>query len=360
MDNTQHSSHTIKERINTRDSNIELLRIVAILLILVVHATVFSQGIPKWESFTENTPHSIWIVVCQSLSIVGVNLFVLISGWFGIKPRLKGFFNFVFQCVFYSSLIYAIFLLSGQTTLTVVGLGEVFYATHAHWFIKAYIGLYILSPVLNLFVEHSSKRLFEIVLITFFLFQSTYGWIGGAYFYSEGYSTHSFIGLYLLARYIRIYTPRFSQFPKSIDLLTYFGVSLFTSATIVAMPIFGQGGKFSNVAEFLYDQQWYYLFGYLSPNVVVASLSLFLFFSKLEIKSRLINWSAASSFAAYLTHANTNFSSLYAATVVYFYATYSLPVAILYTGLMILGIYLASTLIDQIRIVAWNYISKRV
>lgn len=241
MDNTQHSSHTIKERITTRDSNMELLRIVATLLILVVHANYFSQGSPQWECFTQNTYYSIWMVLCQSLSIVCVNLFVLISGWFGIKPRLKGFFNFIFQCLFYSTAIYITALLCGFSDLTFKGIAQVLYATKLGWFIKAYIGLYILSPVLNLFIEHSSKRVYEIVLIVFFIFQSTYGWLGNAYFFNEGYSTHSFIGLYLLARYIRIYKPRFSQLPKSIDLLTYIGISLIVTTLIVSLPIIGEG-----------------------------------------------------------------------------------------------------------------------
>lgn len=288
MDNTQHSSHTIKERITTRDSNMELLRIVATLLILVVHANYFSQGSPQWECFTQNTYYSIWMVLCQSLSIVCVNLFVLISGWFGIKPRLKGFFNFIFQCLFYSTAIYITALLCEFSDLTIKGIAQVLYATKLGWFIKAYIGLYILSPVLNLFIEHSSKRVYEIVLIVFFIFQSTYGWLGNAYFFNEGYSTHSFIGLYLLARYIRIYKPRFSQLPKSIDLLTYIGISLIVTTLIVSLPIIGEGwGNLARVAKAIYNRH-HYLFDYLAPTVIISSVALLLFFSKLNIQSKLI------------------------------------------------------------------------
>lgn len=184
--------------------------------------------------------------------------------------------------------------------------------------------------------------------------------MGNAYFFNEGYSTHSFIGLYLLARYIRIYKPRFSQLPKRIDILTYIGISLIVTTLIVSLPIIGEGwGNSARVAEAIYNRH-HYLFDYLAPTVIISSVALLLFFSKLNIQSKLINWSAASSFSAYLTHANPNITPYYTTAVLYFYATYSLPVAILYTGLMILGIYLASTLIDQIRIVAWNYISRRV
>ena len=36
----------------------------------------------------------------ESLAIVCVNVFVLISGWFGIRPKWKSVTNFLFQVFF--------------------------------------------------------------------------------------------------------------------------------------------------------------------------------------------------------------------------------------------------------------------
>ena len=81
-----------------------------------------------------------------------------------------------------------------------------------NWFIKAYLGLYIIAPVLNAFVNNAEKKAFQKVLLSFFIFQTAYSWIsGGAVFFEGGYSTMSFIGLYLLARYVKLH-----QFSKNV------------------------------------------------------------------------------------------------------------------------------------------------
>ena len=96
-------------------------------------------------------------------------------------------------------------LATGQAAFNIKGIRECLLITPGHWFIKAYIGLYILSPILNLFVEKSSKRQFGITLASFYIFQTVYGFTGAAQFIEYGYSTFSFIGIYLLAQYIKHY-----------------------------------------------------------------------------------------------------------------------------------------------------------
>ena len=68
------------------------------------------------------------------------------------------------------------------------------------------MGLYLFAPVINSFIENASKKQVQIFLISFYLFQTVYAWISpnGAAFFQTGYSSISFIGLYMLARYIRL------------------------------------------------------------------------------------------------------------------------------------------------------------
>ncbi len=188
-----------------RQSNIELLRILAMFLVLVVHADFWALGRPAAEDFSINPLNAFTRTIIESISIVCVNVFILISGWFGIRPSLKGFCNFVFQCAFFLFGIYAIMLATGYAQLTFKGIAGCLCLTSANWFIRAYAGLYILAPILNIFIEKSSKRTLELFLIAFFIFQSIWGWLGAAKFVEQGYSTFSFIGLYILARYTRMY-----------------------------------------------------------------------------------------------------------------------------------------------------------
>ena len=83
--------------VKRRDSNIELLRIVSMILVLVTHACYVSLGAPLQEDISISFSSSLMRSLSESLSNVGVNTFILISGWFGIRSRLSRFVEFIFQ-----------------------------------------------------------------------------------------------------------------------------------------------------------------------------------------------------------------------------------------------------------------------
>lgn len=188
-----------------RQTNMEILRILAMFLILTVHADFWSLGAPSTEECFDRPIASITRILIEAIAILSVNTFVLISGWFSIKPSIKGFCNFIFQCAFFFFGIYAFMVITGLQMLSWQGIKIAFMLTPKNWFVKAYIGLYILAPVLNYFCDKASRKQFRNLLIGFFIFQTIYGCSGAAVFIESGYSTFSFIGLYLLARYLRIY-----------------------------------------------------------------------------------------------------------------------------------------------------------
>lgn len=176
-------------------------------LVLVVHADFWSLGAPTFQEVRDSFLPSITRIIIEAFAIVCVNAFVFISGWFTIKPTLKGFCNFIFQCGYFIIGIYVIMLATGQVAFNIKDIRDCFCLTNNYWFIKAYIGLYILSPILNLFAEKSSKRQFGITLASFYIFQTIYGFgfARATNFIEHGYSTFSFIGIYLLAQYIKHY-----------------------------------------------------------------------------------------------------------------------------------------------------------
>ena len=187
----------------TRQSGVELLRIISMLLVLLIHANQWNE---KWHSLNLNDLFntSTTTIFLQSLSCVCVNVFVLISGWFGIKFSIRRLAKFVFQCMFFFTLLYLLSLLFGFKSLSIRGIMDCFLFNDMNWFIRAYIMLFIISPILNAFVEKANKSELEITLIFFFAFQIIYGWATpAAKFIEWGLSVTSFVGLYLLAQYIR-------------------------------------------------------------------------------------------------------------------------------------------------------------
>lgn len=91
-----------------RDSNMELLRIVSMVLVLISHASYTSLNPPAQADISTSLDSAFLRVLAESFSVVCVNVFVLISGWYGIKVRWSRFAELIFQVVFISISIYAL------------------------------------------------------------------------------------------------------------------------------------------------------------------------------------------------------------------------------------------------------------
>lgn len=88
---------------NQRQSNIELLRIVAMLAVIAVHLDGASLGLPHpVYDMSSLCARDWWRLFVEAITIVGVNCFTLISGYFGIRSSVRGFAVFSLQCIFYS------------------------------------------------------------------------------------------------------------------------------------------------------------------------------------------------------------------------------------------------------------------
>ena len=151
-----------------RLSNIELLRVVAAVLVLLLQANYISIGRPT-NLDLEISPMSTSIrVFWESISLYAVDLFVLISGWFSIRWNIKSLVGFVFQSLFISISVYSFFALTGQ--LHSFPFKEILYVKDGCWFVPAYLMLYLLSPVLNGFVDNVSKTNFGRILTALYIY----------------------------------------------------------------------------------------------------------------------------------------------------------------------------------------------
>jgi len=178
---------------SSRLSNIELLRIFAIIGVLYGHAVGLVLGLPNADSIHQNFISSFFKLLIGNIFIGGVNVFILISGWFGIRANKKGLAKFLFQIIFLLWGIYLIAILIGKGTLNIEGIKWSLGLTKGYWFVMAYLGLYLVSPILNSFAEHATKKQFRSFLIGFYAFQCFFSWITGYVNYFEGYSIVFFV-----------------------------------------------------------------------------------------------------------------------------------------------------------------------
>lgn len=330
-----------------RNSNMELLRILAMLLVLVLHANFMSIGIPSSEEISVSPLFSFFRFFCESLSIICVNVFILISGWFGIQPRLLRLSELGFQTLFLGSFIYIILKLFGHVDTW--GFDEwvrLFTFRRGIWFVNAYIVLYAFAPILNCFSEYADRQTYKKVLIAFFLLQTFFGFVKSEEFFSSGFSPLSFMGLYLLARYAKLYPNKYTNMWTLHKGFIFLCASLLT--TIFAMAIVsytGQGG-------------WTF-YHYSSPLVILSSFYFFLLFTEKQFKNKVVNWTAASAFAVYLIHSDPLlFDTYYTDTIRAWYTNDYISVFFVKTFVFILIVFAISIIVDKIRICVWKTIEN--
>lgn len=339
-----------------RQSNIELLRNIAMFLILVIHANFVSLPRIQYDEMITNLGTSIVRFFIESLGIVAVNVFVFISGWFGIRTTKKSVLSFMYLIIFFLGGGYVLSLILGVSTFSIERILDIF-QFRGDWFIKSYFVLMILSPILNSYTKNTDERMQRHVLIAFLLFESIYGWVaGGRRFFVNGYGPLHFIGLYITAQYIHnmrgsTTTPfikKIFQMPKWIDLSIFFLSALINTIAVYLGSFYL--GEVRPVFSAIY--------AYSNPLNIIGGLYLLLFFSKIEMPYvKVINWLGASSFAVYLFHSECWVRNrFFNPQIQYLYGHFTGLGCIGMIFLFLCFIYLISILIDQMRIFSWNKI----
>ena len=151
-------------------------------------------------------------------------------------------------------------------------------------------------------------------------------------FSNDGYSTVNFVLLYLIARYIRLYLPRHCSTERKLRCL-YVAIFVLLLSGIFVTSVF------TSIA-----------FAYNSPFVIGASVALLLLFSTLRFQSRIVNMVAASAFSVYLIHMHPLLWIRLKNLIVSSAAEMDYAMFGVWCIALMVAIFLACVLIDQIRI----------
>lgn len=326
-----------------RESSFELLRIISMFMVLILHADFQALGAPTYNEIVSTSFTSVIKVFFEIASIVAVNVFVLISGYFGIRPSVKGFSKFIFQCFFFSIGIYVVMILLGLAEFSLNGLVNCLALTPgtSYWFILSYVCLYLFAPVLNSFINSADKKQFIYLLLCFYIFQTLCGFVtSGASFFMRGYSAPSFMGLYLLAAFVK----------RHIDI-KIFRRQIFAKGYILITILLSIIWLFAAYMDYTFLKTR--LLNYSNPLVIIASLCLLLYFSKISFKSDVVNKIAASSFAVYLLHCHPFIYPYYLISISNLNHQNVLIEFCLIIGAVCLW-FLFAVLVDFMRIFVWN------
>ena len=291
-----------------RQSNIELLRIIAMLLIVFHHFAI--HGIHRFNpGIYEALPTASKLFVDFSLpgGLVGVGIFFMITGYFRISKEKISLLKVILEAMFYGICLSIVILVSVLTKSSYVDYSNIQTAqeilkhifnpatSYAWWFLSSYVILILLSPLINKVFYHIDLKGYLILLIVCFICVYTID----RFVSSDYYSITRGILFYLIGGFIF----RFVKLENQLWLKRIIFISLF----IIGWSLFAIYNFFA------YNPSIYELNSFLlKPEIkdtIEASLlapisivSLFLFFQTFSFESKGINFIAKTTFGIYLIH----------------------------------------------------------
>ena len=268
--------------IDNRQSNFELLRILCMGGVMITHLlqSLYELHTPYHSVAGEGR------ILLMNISIIAVNCFVLISGYFGIRLRWKSVVNLYTQCAFYAIIAGVYMLIMNEVGLVRLGLSIVFPLTEAPmWFVRSYFLLLLISPLLNAAFERLDSKQQVRCLTLLFIVDVYAGYMHQVPESSQdGYNLIHMITVYWMGKCI-------SSTPvgdKNYGAL--WGIIVVIMTLLHAVKMHWNG------ISIIYSMR------YNSPMVLLASYLFFQWVRKWTFKSRIVNWIAGGVFAVYLIH----------------------------------------------------------
>ncbi|MDN6967829.1 acyltransferase [Oenococcus sp. UCMA 17063] len=277
-----------------RQSNFELLRVFAMLLIVFHHVDLI---IPVWPRDL-NFYQMFLINFFGDFGKVGVNLFVLITGYFmcNKKIRTKNVVRIWIETVFYGWLTLCVGLLIGHSFQLKSLLSFIFPVLFSlRWFATAYLIVYLFIPFLNPIIKtNKAKNILFLFFILLFVLS-----IMPTIRLNPGYSDVGWlIFVYLLGGFFAKYSVDINRFFSArFTFISSFIVFFLIICVLYLSLILGKNiSIFKAIPDYLMIQNSSFL-------SLIFSILIFFIFLRIKIQSNFINFVASLMFGIYLFHA---------------------------------------------------------
>lgn len=327
-----------------RSSNLELYRIICMLMIVahhyVVNSGLTSAGGPLVTY--PDAPNSIFLRLFGVWGKTGINCFLMITGYFMCTSQvtLKKYIKLILQVYFYNIIIYWIFLRTGYESDSVtrlVKLAMPFWG-FSNGFVSCFLMFYLTIPFWNILIRNMTRRQHLLLLM---LLLTCYTLFGNLPTFNITFNYITWFGvIYVIASFIRLYpTPVF-------DRRALWGWLTLASVLMAMVSVVVMNKLFAKWDYFLADSNKIF--------AVLVAVCSFLWFKNTNIKySKIVNAFGAATFGVLLIHANSNamLTWLWKDTVdVVGHYTLPLGQLMLFSVGVVLAIFMVCNLFDQLRI----------
>lgn len=284
-----------------REYGIDIARILAMFFVCVLHMGAWHGGgvmnAPTTGDYTA-------AVLFWSLAFVGVNLFMMISGYLGIYRtwKFKSLFRLWLQVAFYlmGGFLF-VYLLAGKFMPLGLMLWRVFPIPFAnsYWYFTAYAGAFFFFPYLNKGFLILNKREREKLLLLLFVVICLFGFFNKHVW--GGMNAVWMLVMYLAGAYLKLHPLKL----RNRHLLSLYIIGSFAGGGLFILDAYlRQNTSFDLPIPAL---------SYTSPFVVCASVACFTLCSRLKPQAawlrKAIVMVAPLTFAVYLIQSHPMISA---------------------------------------------------
>lgn len=348
-----------------RNPGFELLRIVAMLMIITLHynsqtGALLQLGIPA-------TGTAVFANIMESFAITGLNVYVLLSGFFLSKGRVKlsRILQLIAQVYFYTFVISLVMMLVGTYSLqagnTTYKLVEYLFpiSSEHYWFVTAYVIMYVLAPVMNAAVEKLSRIRMKAVIIGLLVWFCFIKSIVPVLFPTDhfGYDYGWFICLYLIAAYIRKYNVVLFYSARKSAMVFLISCAVIATMSISLYYINFNHGGLAHYSEVPFNLNFFF--------TLTGSLGLFSFFRFYRMRegkaADVVRFVGPLTFGVYLLHMHIEIRDRWVTWMEHLLGSvpyHSVPLFAWHAVRSILIVFVAGIFVDWIRKMIFDFIGR--
>lgn len=249
----------IEQKKRPRNSNIELYRIVVMLLI-VTHHYVVNSGLDELMMKRPTEASSIFLYLIGMWGKTGINCFVLITGYFMCRQNLtlRRFLSLTLEVIFYNFVITLIFMLSGYTEFSINKL--VWFTlpvkTIGDSFVDSFLLFLLFIPFINVLINNliQKQHLMLLVLCLFcYTIIPTFSLIPNtpAIVVRINYITWFYV-VYIIGSYIRIYPFKYKNSLKFWGIASFVSIIISVGSVMFFIYYYSKGENGELINPFVY------------------------------------------------------------------------------------------------------------
>ena len=271
-----------------RNSNHELLRIIAMYMIVFIHANMYLGN------FCTGSAGTFFNGFVNGICNIGVSCFILISGYYGVRFNVQKLVKMECMMITYSLLETMVLCVAFPEQMQGAALLEQLvkslfpFITRKYWFYSCYVCLFLMSGYIQKFIDQLKQKEFGRLLVLLLILFSVLPTL----FYFElipdnGKGLVQMIMIYMIGRYIRMYCDKpITELGGRKRAVGLFLILWIINGVSHEFPV-QIGGIYHHLCK---DNS--------ITNIAMAVL-LFYLFKEMKFRSQFVNKAAAYVFAVF-------------------------------------------------------------